>query len=54
MAACKAWPHVEELPELLKWARVPQGCDNNDPKPLGYFSVAGISVADKSSLSSSP
>lgn len=52
MAACKAWLHVKELPELLKWARVPQGCDNNDPKALSYSSLAGISMADKSSLSS--
>lgn len=52
MAASKAWLQVEELHKLLKWARVPQGCDNNDPKPLSYFSLAGISMADKSYLSS--
>lgn len=54
MVASKAWLHVEELPELLKWLRVPQSCDNNSPKPLSYFSPAGISTAVKSSLSSPP
>lgn len=52
MVASKAWLHVEELPKLLKWVRVPQSCDNNSPKPLSYFSPAGISTAVKSSLSS--
>lgn len=51
-AASKAWLNVEELAKLVKWARVPQSCDNN-PKPLGYFSLAGISLADRSPLSSS-
>ena len=44
--------NVEELSKLLKWAHVPKSCDNNNPKPLSYFSLAGISVVDKSSLSS--
>lgn len=50
MAASRAWLHVEELPELLKWARVPQSRGNSKPKSLRAFSY--WQVLDKSSLSS--
>lgn len=32
-AVCTVQVHVEEFPKLLKWARVPQGCENMNPKP---------------------
>lgn len=44
MGVCKAQTHVEELPKLLKWAHVPQGCENMNPGPNIHFSKAGISL----------
>lgn len=44
MAVREAQTHVEELPKLLKWAHVPQGCENMNPEPNSHFSNAGISV----------
>lgn len=44
MAICEAQTHVEELPKLLKWAHVPQGCENMNPEPNIHFSPAGIGM----------
>lgn len=38
----------EEVFKPLKWVHAPKSCDNHNPKSPSYFSLAGISRADKS------